>query len=57
MMIDMINNILKEGCIDWGRSTLVYIGNGDALVCGSYIAIRLLEQPMNVLGSVLEKSL
>ena len=46
-------NIVKEGCIpdDWRKSILVnvYNGKGDPHVCGSYIAIKLLEQPMKVL--------
>ena len=36
-MTDLINNIVKEGCIpdDWRKSTLVpvYKGKGDPLVC------------------------
>ena len=36
-MIDLINNIVKEGCIpdDWRKSILVpvYKGKGDPLVC------------------------
>ena len=55
-MTDLINNIVKEGCIpdDWRKSILVpvYKGKGDPLVCGSYRAIKLLEQPMKVIGSV-----
>ena len=58
-MTDLINNIFKEGCIpdDWRKSILVpvYKGKGDPLVCGSYRAIKLLEQPMKVLERVLEK--
>ena len=49
-MINLINNIVKDGCIpdDWRKSILVpvYKGKGDPLVCGSYRAINLLEQPM-----------
>ena len=33
----------------------MYKGKGDPLACGSYRAIKLLEQPMNVLERVLEK--
>ena len=33
----------------------MYKGKGDPLVCGSYIAIKLLEQPIKVLERVLEK--
>ena len=58
-MTDLINNIVKEGCIpdDWRKSILVpvYKGKGDPLVCRSYRAIKLLEQPMKVLERVLEK--
>ena len=58
-MTDLINNIAKEGCIpdDWRKSILVHVynGKGDSLVCGSYRAIKLLEQPMQVLERVLEK--
>ena len=58
-MTDLINNIVKEGCIpdDWRKSTLVpvYKGKCNPLVCGSYRAIKLLEQPMKVLERVLEK--
>ena len=57
--IKLINNIVKEGYIpdDWRKSILVpvYKGKGDPLVCGSYRAIKLLEQPMKVLERVLEK--
>ena len=54
---DLINNIVKEGCIpdDWRKSILVYKGKGDPLVCGSYIAIKLMEPLMKVLEKVLEK--
>ena len=58
-MTDLINNIVKEGCIldDWREGILVpvYKGKDDTLVCGSYRAIKLLEQPMKVLERVLEK--
>ena len=58
-MTDLINNIVKEGCIpdDWRKSILVpvYKGKGDPLVCGSYRAIKLLEHLMKVLEIVLEK--
>ena len=55
-MPDLINNIVKVGCTPdhWRKSILVsvYKGEGDPLVCGSYRAIKLLEQPMKVLESV-----
>ena len=58
-MTDLINNIVTEGCIpDDRRNSIlvpVYKGKGDPLVCGSYRAIKLLEQPMKVLERVLEK--
>ena len=56
-MTDLINNIVKEGCItdDWRKSILVPVYKCDPLVCGSYIVIKLLEQPMKVLERVLEK--
>ena len=60
-MTDLINNIVKEGCIpdDWRKSipVPVYKGKGDPLVCSSYRAIQLLEQPMKVLETVLEKKI
>ena len=48
-MTDLINNIVKEDGIpdDWTKS--------DPLVCGSYIAIKLLEQPMKEHERVLER--
>ena len=55
----LINNIVKECCIpdDWRKSILlpVYKGNSDPLVCGSYRAIKLLEQLMKVFERLLEK--
>ena len=58
-MTDLINDIVKEGCIsdDWRKNipVPVYKGKDDPLVCRSYRAIKLLEQPMKVLERVLEK--
>ena len=58
-MTDLINIIVKEGYIpdDWRKSILlsVYTGKGDQLVCGSYGAIKLLEQLMKVIERVFEK--
>ena len=55
-MTDLINNIVKEGCIpnDRRKSILVpmYKGKCDPLGCGSYRAIKLLEQPMKVLDQM-----
>ena len=60
-MTDLINNIVKEGCIPdgWRKSilVLVYKGKGDPPVCGSYRATKLREQPMKVLERVLEKKI
>ena len=58
---DLINNIVKEGCIpdDWRKNILVHVyrRKGDPLVCVSYITIKLLEQLMKVLERVLEKKI
>ena len=58
-MTDLINNIVKEGCIpdDWRKSILVpvYKGKGDPPVCALYIAIKSLEQQMKVIERGLEK--
>ena len=58
-MTDLCNSIIAEGRIptDWSKSTLVplYKGKGDPLECGSYRAIKLLEQGMKVMERVLEK--
>ena len=52
----MTDLMVKEGCMpdDWRKSILVpvYKGKDDPLVCGSYIAIKLLDQPMKVIESV-----
>ena len=59
MMTDLINNIVKEGCIPdgWRKSIMVHVykRKGDSLVYGSFITIKLLEQPMKVIERVLEK--
>ena len=58
-MTDLITSIVKDGCIlnDWRKSILVpvYKGKGDSLVCRSYRAIKLLEQPMKVIERVVGK--
>ena len=55
-MTDLISKIVKECCIpdDLRKSILVPVYNGkcDPLVCGSYRANKLLEQPMKVIESV-----
>ena len=52
-----MNYLLLGGSTTCRRESLVpvYKGKGDPLVCGSYRAIKLLEQPMKVLERVLEK--
>jgi len=58
---DICNAIVKEGRIpdDWRKSWMVcvYKGKGDALNCGSYRGIKLLDQVMKVFESILETRL
>jgi hypothetical protein len=58
---DLCNMIVKEGSIpsDWTKSWLVtvYKGKGDALECGSYRGIKLLDQVMKVFERVIEARL
>jgi len=58
---DICNSIVREGKIpsDWRKSWLVcvYKGKGDALDCGSYRGIKLLDQVMKVFERVLEMRL
>ena len=55
---DICNRVVKEGRIpdDWCKSWMVnvYKGKGDALQCGSYRGIRLLEHVLKVLERVIE---
>ena len=55
----IFNGVTKEGKIsaDWRKSWLVtvYKGKGDALACGSYRGIKLLDQVLKILERVLEK--
>ena len=57
-MTDVCNAVVRDGKIpeDWSRSWMVnvYKGKGDALTCGSYRGIRLLEHAMKVLERVIE---
>ena len=50
---DLCNAIVHEGKIpnDWKKSWMVkiYKGCGDALECGSYRGIKLLDQVMKIL--------
>ena len=45
----------KDVFLMTGERVYWYKGKGHPLVCGSYRAIMLLEQPMKVLERVLEK--
>ena len=49
-MTDMCNAVVRDGKIpkDWSRSWMVHVykGKGDALTCGSYRGIELLEHAM-----------
>jgi len=55
----LFNEVINTGAIptDWCKSILVplYKGKGDPLTCGSYRAIKLLEQAMKVFERVLER--
>src|SRR5664279_1828423 len=54
---DVCNAVVKEGRIpdDWSKSCMmnVYKGKGDALECGSYRGIKLLEHVMKILERVI----
>ena len=61
-MTDLCNAVVSEGKIpeDWRKSCMVtlvgvYKGKGNALECGSYRGIKLLDQVMNVLERVIER--
>ena len=55
----IVNGVIREGRIpaDWTKSWLVnvYKGEGDALACGSYRGIKLLDQAVKILERVQEK--
>ena len=55
---DLCNAVVKEGKIpdDWSKSWMmnVYKGKGDALECGSYRGIKLLEHVMKILERVID---
>ena len=57
-MTDVCNAVVRDGKIpeDWSRSWMVnvYKGKGDALTCGSYRGIKLLEHAMKVLERVIK---
>jgi len=56
--LDLCNGIVKEGCIpdDWKSSLIlpIYKGKGDAMECGSYRGIKLLEYAMKVVERIFE---
>ena len=58
-MTELCNAVVRDGKIpkDWSRSWLVnvYKGKGDALACGSYRGIKLVEHAMKVLERVIER--
>ena len=60
-LTDLCNAIVKEGEMpnDWNRSYMinVYKGKEDALECGSYRGIKLLEHAMKVFERVMEARL
>jgi len=60
-MSNVCNKVVRDGCIpeDWRKSWMVnvYKGKGDALECGSYRGIKLLEQPLKILERVVERRL
>ena len=58
-MTDICNAIVREGKIpdDWRKSWIVtiYKGKGDALECGSYRGVKLLDQVMKIFERVIER--
>jgi hypothetical protein len=56
---DLCNAIVQEGKVpnDWKKSWMVtvYKGKGNALECGSYRGIKLLDHVMKILERVIEK--
>src|SRR3989454_6651334 len=55
---DLFNAVVREGKVpaDWCKSWMIsiYKGKGDALECGSYRGIKLLEHAMKVFERVIE---
>src|SRR5207249_1794847 len=60
-MTDLFNQVIAEGKIpdDWRKSLMVtvYEGKGDALDCGSYRGIKLLDHAMKVFERIIKKRL
>ena len=58
-LTDIFNAVVRDGKIpeDWRRSWMVTVfkGKGDALECGSYRGIKLLDQAMKVFERVMER--
>ena len=56
---DVCNAVVRDGWIpeDWTKSWMVnvYKGKGDALECGSYRGIKLLEHVMKILERVIDR--
>jgi len=55
---DVCNAVIKDGKIpqDWSKSWLVsvYKGKGDALECGSYWGIKMLEHVLKIFERIVE---
>ena len=58
-MTELCNAVVRDGKIpkDWSRSWLVnvYKEKGDALECGSYTGIKLVEHATKILERVIER--
>jgi len=58
-MVDLYNAVVQEGKVpdDWCTSWIVsaYMGTGDAMDCGSYRGIKLLEHAMKVFERVRQR--
>jgi len=58
-VMDLCNEVVREGRIpgDWKHSLMVsvYKGKGDALECGSYRGIKLIDHGLKILERLIEK--
>ena len=56
---DLFNNIIQGNTIpsDWDKSIIknCFKGKGDAMVCGNYRGLKLLEHAMKLFERVMEK--